>query len=106
MFRISPSHGLGRAGAACAVGSARFLSFVAAPGESPSPVPTRHPNLADAGSRKTLIYLILTLNHMYPDYDFSNLRAHVRCRLERPGTPPHQPPGIVNQVSTESRPAP
>ena len=33
---------------------------------------------ADAGSRKTLIYLILTLNHMYPDYDFSNLRAHVR----------------------------
>ncbi len=32
----------------------------------------------DAGSRKTLIYLILTLNHMYPDWDFSNLRAHVR----------------------------
>lgn len=26
-------------------------------------------------SRKTLIYLILTLNHMYPDYDFSQLRA-------------------------------
>jgi hypothetical protein len=34
---------------------------------------------ADAGSRKTLIYLILTLNHMYPDWDFSNLRSHVRC---------------------------
>ena len=33
---------------------------------------------ADAGSRKTLIYLILTLNHMYPDWDFSNLRSHVR----------------------------
>ena len=27
-------------------------------------------------SRKTLIYLILTLNHAYPDYDFSQLRAH------------------------------
>lgn len=27
-------------------------------------------------SRKTLIYLILTLNHIYPDYDFSQLRAH------------------------------
>ena len=32
--------------------------------------------LTDAGSRKTLIYLILTLNHMYPDYDFSALRGH------------------------------
>jgi len=32
--------------------------------------------LTDSSSRKTLIYLILTLNHMYPDYDFSNLRAH------------------------------
>lgn len=27
-------------------------------------------------SRKTLIYLILTLNHTYPDYDFTLLRAH------------------------------
>jgi hypothetical protein len=26
-------------------------------------------------SRKTLIYLILTLNHIYPDYDFTLLRA-------------------------------
>ena len=32
--------------------------------------------LTDASSRKTLIYLILTLNHMYPDYDFSALRGH------------------------------
>jgi hypothetical protein len=31
--------------------------------------------LTDANSRKTLIYLILTLNHMYPDYDFSMLRS-------------------------------
>lgn len=42
------------------------------------------PALADHGdrwprstlSRKTLIYLILTLNHIYPDYDFSTLRAN------------------------------
>lgn len=27
-------------------------------------------------SRKTLIYLLLTLNHMYPDYDFSAVNAH------------------------------
>ncbi|CAL5227285.1 g10217 [Coccomyxa viridis] len=32
--------------------------------------------LAESSSRKTLIYLILTLNHCYPDYDFSLLRAH------------------------------
>mmetsp|Transcript_2943 Transcript_2943/g.6447 ORF Transcript_2943/g.6447 Transcript_2943/m.6447 type:complete len:233 (+) Transcript_2943:170-868(+) len=32
--------------------------------------------LAEPSSRKTLIYLILTLNHIYPDYDFSLLRAH------------------------------
>ena len=31
--------------------------------------------LTDSSSRKTLIYLILTLNHIYPDYDFSDLRA-------------------------------
>uniref|UniRef100_A0A2P2MM79 Uncharacterized protein MANES_06G062200 n=1 Tax=Rhizophora mucronata TaxID=61149 RepID=A0A2P2MM79_RHIMU len=27
-------------------------------------------------SRKTLIYLVLTLYHMYPDYDFSAMKAH------------------------------
>lgn len=32
--------------------------------------------LSESGSRKTLVYLILTLNHMYPDYDFTLLRAH------------------------------
>lgn len=32
--------------------------------------------LAESTSRKTLVYLILTLNHIYPDYDFSLLRAH------------------------------
>jgi len=32
--------------------------------------------LAESSSRKTLIFLILTLNNIYPDYDFSTLRAH------------------------------
>jgi hypothetical protein len=31
--------------------------------------------LSEPQSRKTLIYLILTLNHIYPDYDFNQLRA-------------------------------
>eukprot|EP00899_Mesostigma_viride_P017271 jgi/Mesvir1/25545/Mv01787-RA.1 len=39
-------------------------------------LPEFHPVAQMASSRKTLIYLILTLNHMYPDYDFSTLRAH------------------------------
>ncbi|KAM0909679.1 hypothetical protein ACQ4PT_014662 [Festuca glaucescens] len=33
-------------------------------------------------SRKTLIYLALTLGHMYPDYDFSAVRAHLFFREE------------------------
>lgn len=32
--------------------------------------------LSNTASRRTLIHLILTLNHMYPDYDFSMLRPH------------------------------
>jgi len=40
--------------------------------------------LTDPNSRKTLIYLILTLNHMYPDYDFSALRGH-HFNKEGPG---------------------
>ena len=39
---------------------------------SKSPVGPLH----ESSSRKTLVYLILTLNHIYPDYDFSLLRAH------------------------------
>ena len=31
--------------------------------------------LSESASRRPLIYLILTLNHMYPDFDFSTLRA-------------------------------
>ncbi|KNA26014.1 hypothetical protein SOVF_001270 [Spinacia oleracea] len=37
--------------------------------DSPSPAD----NLISRSSRKTLIYLVLTLYHMYPDYDFSSL---------------------------------
>ncbi|XP_057542771.1 uncharacterized protein LOC130821138 isoform X2 [Amaranthus tricolor] len=33
-------------------------------------------NLISRTSRKTLIYLVLTLYHMYPDYDFSAVKAH------------------------------
>ncbi|KAL6772294.1 hypothetical protein ACKKBG_A29665 [Auxenochlorella protothecoides x Auxenochlorella symbiontica] len=38
--------------------------------------------LVDSSSRKTLIYLILTLNHIYPDYDFTLLRAQHFCKEE------------------------
>ncbi|KAL6190399.1 hypothetical protein ACLB2K_036797 [Fragaria x ananassa] len=32
--------------------------------------------LLSRSSRKTLIYLVLTLYHLYPDYDFSAINAH------------------------------
>ncbi|KAF3793454.1 Repressor of RNA polymerase III transcription MAF1-like protein [Nymphaea thermarum] len=38
--------------------------------------------LSSRTSRKTLIYLILTLNHMYPDYDFSAVQTHHFFREE------------------------
>ena len=57
--------------------------FVIAVGAPAALVSIHTPNSSDAYklccmvcSRKTLIYLILTLNHIYPDYDFSQLRAH------------------------------
>ncbi|KAL5716823.1 hypothetical protein ACHQM5_009941 [Ranunculus cassubicifolius] len=40
--------------------------------QSDSDPPSPSEFLLSATSRKTLIYLILTLNHMYPDYDFSS----------------------------------
>jgi hypothetical protein len=45
-------------------------SLAVSPKLSTSPVGP----LSTTASRRTLIYLILTLNHMYPDYDFSMLR--------------------------------
>ncbi|KAH8955553.1 hypothetical protein BDL97_08G145200 [Sphagnum fallax] len=47
-------------------------SLAVSPKLSTSPVGP----LSTTASRRTLIYLILTLNHMYPDYDFSMLRPH------------------------------
>ena len=43
-----------------------------------TPTPTHPPTLprAESSSRRTLVFLILTLNHIYPDYDFTLLRAH------------------------------
>ncbi|XAR59867.1 hypothetical protein NMG60_11015861 [Bertholletia excelsa] len=41
--------------------------------DSSSPVESLCTN---GSSRKTLVYLILTLCHMYPDYDFSAVKAH------------------------------
>ncbi|XP_008793384.2 repressor of RNA polymerase III transcription MAF1 homolog [Phoenix dactylifera] len=38
--------------------------------------------LSSRSSRRTLIYLVLTLSHMYPDYDFSAIRAHLFFREE------------------------
>nr|XP_010938095.1 repressor of RNA polymerase III transcription maf1 isoform X6 [Elaeis guineensis] len=38
--------------------------------------------LSSRSSRRTLIYLVLTLSHMYPDYDFSAVRAHLFFREE------------------------
>lgn len=32
--------------------------------------------LCSTASRRTLIHLILTMNHLYPDYDFSLVQAH------------------------------
>lgn len=40
--------------------------------DSPSPIEF----LSCRSSRKTLIYLILALNHIYPDYDFSAVKAY------------------------------
>uniref|UniRef100_A0A0D9ZS05 Repressor of RNA polymerase III transcription n=1 Tax=Oryza glumipatula TaxID=40148 RepID=A0A0D9ZS05_9ORYZ len=42
--------------------------------------PVEH--LSCRSSRKTLIYLVLTLSHMYPDYDFSAVRAHLFFKEE------------------------
>ncbi|KAK8955832.1 hypothetical protein KSP40_PGU000088 [Platanthera guangdongensis] len=38
--------------------------------------------LSTRSSRRTLIYLVLTLGHIYPDYDFSAVQAHLFFRVE------------------------
>ncbi|XP_021301483.1 repressor of RNA polymerase III transcription MAF1 homolog isoform X1 [Sorghum bicolor] len=37
--------------------------------------PVEH--LSSRSSQKTMIYLVLTLGHIYPDYDFSAVQAHL-----------------------------
>lgn len=42
--------------------------------------------LSTRSSRRTLIYLVLTLGHIYPDYDFSAVQAHLFFREEKWGS--------------------
>lgn len=52
-------------------------------GQSADSDPPSSPDfLLNTTSRRTLIYLVLTLNHMYPDYDFSAVEAHHFLREE------------------------
>ncbi|KMT08149.1 hypothetical protein BVRB_6g142730 [Beta vulgaris subsp. vulgaris] len=51
-----------------------ILDYLGRSSEADSPSPAE--DLISRSSRKTLIYLILTLYHMYPDYDFSAVKAH------------------------------
>ena len=51
------------------------MSHITPPPHPPPPLPHAPPLIRPSPSRKTLIYLILTLNQIYPDYDFSSLRA-------------------------------
>ncbi|KAL9229266.1 hypothetical protein vseg_004751 [Gypsophila vaccaria] len=51
-----------------------ILDYLGRSSDTDSPSPVDH--LICRSSRKTLIYLILTLYRMYPDYDFSAVKAH------------------------------
>lgn len=51
-----------------------ILDYLGRSSDTDSPSPADY--LISRSSRKTLIYLILTLYHMYPDYDFSAVKAH------------------------------
>ncbi|KAK1271092.1 hypothetical protein QJS04_geneDACA022615 [Acorus gramineus] len=58
-----------------------ILDYLGQSSDSDPPSPVDY--LASRSSRKTLIYLVLTLGHMYPDYDFSAVKAHLFFREER-----------------------
>nr|DAD28967.1 TPA_asm: hypothetical protein HUJ06_030435 [Nelumbo nucifera] len=58
-----------------------FLDYLGKSSDSDSPSSVEF--LSSRSSRKTMIYLILTLSHMYPDYDFSAVHAHQFFREER-----------------------
>ncbi|KAL7240283.1 hypothetical protein ACSBR2_006026 [Camellia fascicularis] len=51
-----------------------ILDYLGKSSDNDSPSPVEY--LCSRSSRKTLIYLILTLYQMYPDYDFSAVKAH------------------------------
>ncbi|XP_078435877.1 transcription regulator isoform X2 [Wolffia australiana] len=58
------------------------LSFSLEHQSSDSESPSSLGDLFRRSCRKTLIYLVLTLSHMYPDYDFSAVRAHLFFKEE------------------------
>lgn len=51
-----------------------ILDYLGKSSDTESSSPAEY--LCSRSSRKTLTYLVLTLYHMYPDYDFSAVRAH------------------------------
>ncbi|XP_026408333.1 repressor of RNA polymerase III transcription MAF1 homolog [Papaver somniferum] len=57
-----------------------ILDYLGQSADSDPPSPASI--LSSRSSRKTLIYLVLTLGHMYPDYDFSAVQAHRFFREE------------------------
>lgn len=57
-----------------------ILDYLGQSADSDPPSPVDY--LSSRSSRKTLIYLVLTLGHMYPDYDFSPVRTHLFFKEE------------------------
>jgi hypothetical protein len=57
-----------------------ILDYLGKSYDSDPSSPVEH--LSSRSSRKTLIYLVLTLGHMYPDYDFSAVQAHLFFKEE------------------------
>ncbi|KAK9124937.1 hypothetical protein Scep_013783 [Stephania cephalantha] len=57
-----------------------ILDYLGQSSDSDPPSPAEY--LLSRSSRKTLIFLVLTLSHMYPDYDFSAVQAHLFFKEE------------------------
>ncbi|GAB2254656.1 hypothetical protein Droror1_Dr00022465 [Drosera rotundifolia] len=51
-----------------------MLDYLGKSTDTDSPSPAEY--LTSRSSRKTLTYLLLTLHHIFPDHDFSAIRAH------------------------------
>ncbi|KAK8956008.1 hypothetical protein KSP40_PGU005356 [Platanthera guangdongensis] len=58
----------------------RILDYLSQSADSDPSSPAEY--LSTRSSRRTLIYLVLTLGHIYPDYDFSAVQAHLFFRVE------------------------